>query len=396
MTMKALVIDDDPDILSEVSDIVDSLGHQHDQADSVETARECLARGSYSYILLDLEIPVRRGRLSRIQNGDNLLREIIDQTAGKQGPLVIVMTGHGTTGPDLAVEMMQKGAVDYVTKPFKTHGKTLDVCILKALGGSTPSTEDGIKSKAPIVDQVAAAPSPPRQFDGGVLKFFSDRVELCDVDITSGRKSKQTMKAFGLLRRRLHNETLASYGGKKIAELLGLQGGQNGGSGWVRRLRTRITDDLRAKANIECGNEDVIQTTTSGYQLREWLSVQFDGGPDGAEIQGHTASPAPAGDPVNQLRGDPANSGAPVNDPVKTASSGPVNLHDLAKDPAKRRIWILDQLIARRQLRAPHIAAALACGASCVKRDIAALRKAGHNIGFDGSAKIGHYSLGES
>ena len=62
MIPKALIVDDDSDILDSVSDILESLGHECDHADSVESARQRLASSNYTYVLLDLEIPVRSGR----------------------------------------------------------------------------------------------------------------------------------------------------------------------------------------------------------------------------------------------------------------------------------------------------------------------------------------------
>ena len=79
MKFKALVIDDDPAIVETVGEILESLGHEHDSADCVTAARELLSHNQYDYFLLDLEIPVRRGRgLPRIQTGENLLEQILE------------------------------------------------------------------------------------------------------------------------------------------------------------------------------------------------------------------------------------------------------------------------------------------------------------------------------
>jgi len=76
MNPHALVIDDDPAILGDVRDRLQSLGHTCDCATCQEAALKCLRRRTYRYILLDMEIPVKYGRPSRIQNGMNLLQDI--------------------------------------------------------------------------------------------------------------------------------------------------------------------------------------------------------------------------------------------------------------------------------------------------------------------------------
>ena len=141
MKHKALLVDDDPKICESVSEILASLGHEHQQAHSQEAARALLAQGEFSYILLDLEIPVRDGGgFARLVNGENLLSEI-RKMPKMRGVPVIVMTGYGSTGPSLAVRLMKKGAVDFVNKPF--DGDVLDRAILDALRPAKPHQGHG-------------------------------------------------------------------------------------------------------------------------------------------------------------------------------------------------------------------------------------------------------------
>lgn len=154
-------MDDNSDILEVVGDILASLGHEHDNATCQDEARELLERNAYSYYLLDLEIPVHSiNSLPRIQNGENLLAEVVRRRGTRKEPIIII-TGHGTECPDLAVRMMKLGADDYVTKPFPDTGNTLDRPILDALGCN--GTEKA----------VGKARTPPRladqrmQFQGG-------------------------------------------------------------------------------------------------------------------------------------------------------------------------------------------------------------------------------------
>lgn len=137
MSPRALIIDDDPAILEDVRDRLESLGHTCDCAESQEATRGLLAQGGYDYVLLDMEIPVKYGRPARIQNGKNLLHEI-RATEGFGDVPVIVMTAHGRDGPDLAIEVLRgryAGADDFINKPFPTQGRTLEKVISDALEG---------------------------------------------------------------------------------------------------------------------------------------------------------------------------------------------------------------------------------------------------------------------
>lgn len=54
MKPKALVIDDNPEVIEMVSQILCSLKHKFDSACCVNEARELLAKGTYDYYLVDL------------------------------------------------------------------------------------------------------------------------------------------------------------------------------------------------------------------------------------------------------------------------------------------------------------------------------------------------------
>ncbi len=132
MTYHALVIDDSPDVLEDVKDRLESIGHTCDCVTCLQCARDRLAKNSYSYILLDLEIPVRYGRPSRIPNGQHLLREVRGMKGYEDIP-IIVMTSHGHDSPDLAVEVLRcDGATDFVKKTFADSGHTLEKAIRDA------------------------------------------------------------------------------------------------------------------------------------------------------------------------------------------------------------------------------------------------------------------------
>lgn len=183
MTYHALVVDDSPAVLEDVKDRLESIDHSCDCVSCLQCARDHLANNSYSYILLDLEIPVRYGRPSRIAKGQNLLREVRQTKAIGDMP-IIVMTSHGHDSPDLAVEVMRgNGAIDYVKKPFPDRGHTLEKAICEALAASRRSHPGSAKRLGPLHEE------PPLLFEEGEMVFFESRVELCGVKICGGPES---------------------------------------------------------------------------------------------------------------------------------------------------------------------------------------------------------------
>jgi DNA-binding response OmpR family regulator len=266
MVHEALVIDDDPGVLEVVADILDSLGHKYDQAASQEEARKLLTSKKYSYYLLDLEIPVRSGRgASRIQNGENLLVEIVQRQCAEGAP-VIVMTGHGLDRPELAVKVMKIGAADFVGKPFPPTGNTLDKAIREALArrnGSSSTKEPAVPPHPRSVSSVC--------FRGGELVFCEDRVELCGVTVVEGHT--RIHRILEELRGKRSTGEYMAQSGAKLAKKLGTLGGQNAIAESIKHFRDTVTERLKAKG-IVCGRNDVILSSRAGYRLAQWIVVR--------------------------------------------------------------------------------------------------------------------------
>ncbi|MBU1701728.1 MAG: sigma-54 dependent transcriptional regulator [Candidatus Eisenbacteria bacterium] len=102
-----LVVDDDPLIRDLLSELLRGLGHDVKTAASAELARSIVERHSPELVLLDLRLGA--------SDGLELLEELVNQ--GEMG--VVMMTGHGSVGT--AVEAMKRGALDFVTKPFRAQ-----------------------------------------------------------------------------------------------------------------------------------------------------------------------------------------------------------------------------------------------------------------------------------
>ena len=101
-----LVVDDEPDILELVRDILRDEGHEVDLAEDAESARAARRNRRPDLILLDIWMPD--------SDGISLLREWSESGTG-DAP-VIMMSGHGTM--ETAVEATRLGAYDFLEKPL--------------------------------------------------------------------------------------------------------------------------------------------------------------------------------------------------------------------------------------------------------------------------------------
>jgi DNA-binding response OmpR family regulator len=114
----ALIVEDDPTLLDLVTETVESLGHEVRCANSQEDALALLEDTMFDYVLLDLKIPLREGRLPRLEIGFNLLERIISLPDARR-PGVIVMTAHGDDH-EYCRRALLAGADDFIKKPFNS------------------------------------------------------------------------------------------------------------------------------------------------------------------------------------------------------------------------------------------------------------------------------------
>ena len=119
MTMPApsniLVVDDEPDILALVKEILEDEGYEIDLAEDAASARAARRNRRPDLVLLDIWLPD--------SDGLSLLREWSE--SGTEGAPVIMMSGHGTV--ETAVEATRLGAYDFLEKPLSTAKLLLTV-----------------------------------------------------------------------------------------------------------------------------------------------------------------------------------------------------------------------------------------------------------------------------
>ncbi len=113
-----LVVDDEQSMLDFLSLLLSDEGYEVDTANSVQSARVCLAATNPDLVLCDIMMPDG--------NGLDLLKEIKESAATTS---VVMMTAYSST--KAAIEAMKLGAYDYVSKPFDVE--ELKVVVQKAV-----------------------------------------------------------------------------------------------------------------------------------------------------------------------------------------------------------------------------------------------------------------------
>jgi UDP-3-O-acyl N-acetylglucosamine deacetylase len=149
-----LIVDDEPSILTALSDILRDEGFRTLTTTRGEEALELYRSAQPDVVFLDIWLPDRDG-LETLQ----ALRQIDPEAA------VIMMSGHGTSST--AVRAMKMGAQDYLEKPL-SYDLTVEA-VRSALAGreaaGRPAVLDGGRDRAVPVREMAAAPELPLLVD---------------------------------------------------------------------------------------------------------------------------------------------------------------------------------------------------------------------------------------
>jgi two-component system, NtrC family, response regulator HydG len=104
--LNALLIDDDEDLLSGLSEIANQEGFAVTTAGTLKAAREHLSRELIDIAVVDLSLP----------DGEGI--DLIQELKEAPGTDVIIISGVATV--DSAIEALRRGALDYLTKPLDT------------------------------------------------------------------------------------------------------------------------------------------------------------------------------------------------------------------------------------------------------------------------------------
>ena len=103
---KILIVDDDKELRSHLSEILLGAGYMADEAASGSEAVTRAAAAAYDVILLDMIMPKGGGQETLVE-----LRKVAPRSK------VIMITAFASV--ENAVDAMKRGACDYISKPFK-------------------------------------------------------------------------------------------------------------------------------------------------------------------------------------------------------------------------------------------------------------------------------------
>jgi two-component system, NtrC family, response regulator HydG len=102
--LQALLVDDNNDFLTGLAELAEQEGFVVTLARTLGEARECIARGPFDLVVVDLALPDGKGI--------RLLKELKDTTRSD----VIMVSGVATV--DSAIDALRLGALDYLLKPL--------------------------------------------------------------------------------------------------------------------------------------------------------------------------------------------------------------------------------------------------------------------------------------
>src|SRR4030066_1111992 len=107
MTEKLLIVDDEPDMLKLLSMIIkEKTPYEAFTTNNPLEALEVAKQGGFDLVIADLKMPGLDGM------------ELLDAIKHVDEDIpVIIITAYGTV--ESAMEIMQKGGFDFITKPFK-------------------------------------------------------------------------------------------------------------------------------------------------------------------------------------------------------------------------------------------------------------------------------------
>ncbi len=163
--MRVLIVDDEPNIRRTLRLALEAVGHTVSEAASVAEALRVIERRPCDAALVDLKLGE--------DSGLDLIRPLLEQLPRLA---IIVITAHASI--DSAVEVMRRGAFDYLPKPFtpaQVRAVLERVTRLRGLRERVAVLEEQVHREVPEADFQGARPSGPASFRAGP----TGRVERC-------------------------------------------------------------------------------------------------------------------------------------------------------------------------------------------------------------------------
>jgi len=259
MKKMVLIIDDDEALRDVLADRIESMGYDHEQADSQHAATDLLRKRRYDLILLDQELPMRKGKPTNKHVGRNLLTHIREEGLNQESPVIIV-TAHDGTDPMVACDFMHNGADYFLPKPKLDQ---LEEKIREAF--ARRSRKSRAATNGPPKSEATRKP-----FSGGKLEFQADGVYLGEIRLATANST------IGRILRELANHAASvkrrGCSSNALADSLGLPRGSQAIAEAISPFRRQVVEQWN-KAGFEADSDTVIATGKSGYELARSIEV---------------------------------------------------------------------------------------------------------------------------
>ncbi len=374
---RALVVEDDLKMRTEIEDVLALLGHEHDWAECQQEAYALLQRQQYSYVLADLEIPARPdSKVTRIEYGAEFIGQI-QRLKGRGAVPVIVMTAHAVEGLNLSSHLGHLGVLEFITKPFsdrpmdRTLAKVIQEVLHRHRGMCPPGALPGEE---------------PREFRGGSLAYYATHVELCGIVLLECDAIGHSWSVMQALRTPRTSGLLPHLSGPRLARAVDPSGqlSENAIASCVHHLRGRFAHTMLERANVLVGREGVIANGNRGYHLAPWLGIEsYDGpliGAASAHVPTITGPGTQAGQSPTVLDCPAVTPHEPPTAPTVPGAAIPrpndAPQFHLAPLP-ERQQWIWEQVLAGVKLERAMVQRHFGISEKQAKRELAALSARG-------------------
>ncbi|WP_268800296.1 sigma-54-dependent transcriptional regulator [Pseudomonas huanghezhanensis] len=155
MTIKVLLVEDDPSLREALGETLSLAGHQYEAVGSAEDALIAAGKEAFNLVVSDVNMPGMDGH------------QLLSQLRSRYPQLpVLLMTAHGAV--ERAVDAMRQGAADYLVKPFEPKA-LLALVARHALGRLGPAEGEGPIAVEPASIQLLSLASRVAKSDSTVL-----------------------------------------------------------------------------------------------------------------------------------------------------------------------------------------------------------------------------------
>jgi two-component system response regulator FixJ len=162
------IVEDDEAVRDSLSLILESVGHQVQAFATADAFLNAYSPNMSGCIVLDIRMPGMDGM--ELQNRLNSMNSILP---------IIFVTGHGDV--PMAVEAMQRGAMDFVQKPYREQE------LLGKISAALKLDEENrqsLQEKQTIIEQLASLTPREHEVMEGMVAGKANKVIAYDLDIS--------------------------------------------------------------------------------------------------------------------------------------------------------------------------------------------------------------------